>query len=117
MSSLGLRFIKSSGNPSLSAPGSFSHVGPQGPKGDNGLNGPQGAAGATGVSGSQGAIGATGTQGLNGPQGTVGKGFVIFSTVPSYSELCSSNPSNSNIGEFVLITGGDLFIYMGTGLG
>ena len=73
--------------------------------------------GMTGATGPRGIVGALGATGAVGPQGDTGKGFQIFSSVNSYNQLCSSNPSDSNIGEFVLITGGELFLYMGTGLG
>jgi len=55
--------------------------------------------------------------GIFGSQGPQGKGFIIFTSVSNFNNLCSSNPTSSNIGEFVLITGGDLYLYAGTGLG
>ena len=89
-------------------------VGLQGYQGDIGI---QGAQGDIGYQGLQGDIGPQGYQGLQGDKGDTGQGFVIFSTVNNFSELCSTNPTISNIGEFVLITGGELFVYAGTGMG
>jgi len=92
----------------------FGSTGPQGPMGSAGLigqTGPQGLIGEIGL------IGPTGAIGPQGSVGVTGKGFVIFSSVSSFSQLCSTNPTGSNIGEFVLITGGDLYVYAGSGLG
>ncbi len=67
--------------------------------------------GPTGPEGNQGSQGNTGSQGPQGP------GFVIFGTVNSFNDLCSLNPTNENIGQFALITGGDLFLFAGNGAG
>ena len=97
--------------------------GPQGdigPTGADGVQGPQGdigPTGADGVQGPQGDIGPTGANGVQGPQGSIGQGFRIFATTDSFNNLCSTNPTGSNIGEFVLITGGALYLYAGSGIG
>src|SRR5262249_35633060 len=47
-------------------------TGPQGPKGDTGVQGPAGLQGSTGNQGPQGPAGPTGPKGEEGPQGAVG---------------------------------------------
>ena len=105
-----IRFIPSSTGPSGSTVGIglSSIVGPTGPVG------PQGFQGLIGPTGVQGNIGPTGDI---GPQGSIGQGFRIFATTNSFNNLCSTNPTGSNIGEFVLITGGALYLYAGSGVG
>ena len=53
---------------------------------------------------------------MKGDNGNNGKGFVIFSSVDNYNQL-PSTASEDNIGQFVLVRGGDLFLYMGSGTG
>jgi hypothetical protein len=86
------------------------------------ITGPNGFQGEIGEQGFQGVVGPQGVQGINGYQGKygfqgykgdVGKGFVIFSSVDNFSDLVSLSVSSNNIGEFVLIKGGELFIYNG----
>jgi hypothetical protein len=52
-----------------------------------------------------------------GLKGDTGQGFKVFASSNSYTGLNDLSPTGGNIGEFVLITGGDLFVYMGTGVG
>ncbi len=59
----------------------------------------------------------TNIYGPTGPKGDAGMGFYIFATSPSYTGLNNIIATGGNVGEFVLITGGDLFVYMGTGSG
>ena len=54
---------------------------------------------------------------LTGPKGDTGQGFRVFATTSSYTGLYNIIATGGNMGEFVLITGGDLFVYMGTGIG
>ena len=82
----------------------------------NAITGPNGFQGEIGVQGFQGVFGPQGFQGINGFQGykgDVGKGFIIFSSVDNFSDLVSLSVYPNNIGEFVLIKGGELFIYNG----
>ena len=74
----------------------------------NGLQGFQGARGSDGI---------IGVNGVQGPQGIVGKGFVIFAHVNSFNDIGSVSVSNSNVGEFVLVKGGDLYVYYGNNAG
>ncbi len=95
-------------------------LGLQGPVGDPGPIGFQGVQGYQGLFGPTGYIGVQGLQGVQGYQGLkgdVGQGFVIFATSPSYTGLNNVIATGGNVGEFVLITGGDLFVYSGTGAG
>jgi hypothetical protein len=55
--------------------------------------------------------------GPTGPKGDTGKGFTVFATTTTYSGLNSIIATGGNVGEFVIVTGGDLFLYMGTGSG
>ena len=89
-----------------------------GTRGPTGWTGPTGETGPTGDVGPTGSTGATGLgeTGPTGIQGPVGKGFQIFASVPTYADLPTS-PTGGQVGEFVLVTGGDLFLYSGTGLG
>jgi len=64
--------------------------------------------------GAQGDIGPTGADGSQGP---IGQGFRIFATTDNFNSLCSTNPTGSNVGEFVLVTGGALYLYAGSGIG
>jgi hypothetical protein len=105
--------------------GPTGYTGYQGPIGFQGsvgagVQGPQGVIGANGIQGFQGARGSDGiigVDGVQGPQGIVGKGFVIFAHVNSFNDIGSVSVSNSNIGEFVLVKGGDLYVYYGNNAG
>jgi hypothetical protein len=113
-------------------------AGVQGPTGSIGLTGLQGATGSVGLQGLQGSTGSIGYQGLQGPtgskgndgltglqgatgsigpQGGAGMGFVVFANTTSYTGLSDLSPTGGNIGQFVLVLGGDLFVYAGTGSG
>ena len=99
--------------------GPTGYTGYQGPIGFQGavgagVQGPKGEQGLQGVRGTDGIIGVNGVQ---GSQGIIGKGFVIFANVNSFIDISSVSPSNSNIGEFVLVKGGDLYIYNGNNMG
>jgi hypothetical protein len=99
--------------------GPTGYTGYQGPIGFQGsvgagVQGPKGEQGFQGVRGTDGIIGVNGVQ---GPQGIVGKGFVIFAHVNSFNDIGSVSVSNSNIGEFVLVKGGDLYVYYGNNAG
>jgi hypothetical protein len=100
-------------------------VGPTGPS-NPGVQGLVGATGATGLQGLQGLVGATGASGLQGlfgstgsigPQGGAGMGFVVFANTTSYTGLNTVIATGGNVGQFVLVLGGDLFVYAGTGSG
>ena len=94
-----------------------------GSTGINGLQGPQGLQGIAGATGSvgpqglQGYQGNMGTTGSIGPQGGAGMGFVVFANTTSYTGLNTVQATGGNIGQFVLVLGGDLFVYAGTGSG
>ena len=53
--------------------------------------------------------------GPTGPTGPSGKGFVVFATLDASMNLPTLSPTLSNVGEFVLIRGGDLYVYQGSG--
>jgi len=55
------------------------------------------------------------TDSITGPTGSPGKGFRIFTTSTSLDEL--PNGDINNIGEFALITGGEMYVYLGENLG
>jgi hypothetical protein len=139
----GIKFIPSliNGTSSVGV-GLSSIVGPTGPagafggpqgysglQGNQGINGTQGnigyqgligPTGIIGTQGSQGIVGTQGSQGIigtQGSQGIVGMGFTVFASVNSYSDLNTVMATGGNIGQFVLILGGDLFVYSGTGAG
>ena len=80
-----------------------------------------GSVGATGPTGAQGIKGNTGASstvaGPTGAQGPRGQGFVIFATSDSFAGMNAISPTGSNIGEFVMILGGQLYVYSGTGAG
>jgi hypothetical protein len=85
-------------------------VGPIGPAGGpTGPSGATGTQGATGVQGERGFIGFMGATGLTGATGPVGKGFRVFSLVNSSNELPIA--TDERIGEFVLVVGGELYVY------
>ena len=114
----------------------ISITGPQGLPGADGISitGPQGGAGADGARGIQGLPGAdgvsiTGPQGVAGPAGSAGvaglkgdtgltgitgKGFTIYATYSSETLLVADD---LHIGEFVLITGGMLYLNKGISQG
>ena len=115
---VGFRFINTNSSVTQKVGvGLSSIVGPSGPQGWQGTIGYQGFQGISGFSTNTGAQGWQGSQGQVGPQGIIGQGFRIFATVSTFNDLCSTNPTGSNIGEFVLITGGELYVYAGTGFG
>lgn len=98
--------------------GSTGEQGLTGSTGINGLDGAtgeQGPTGATGVNGLDGATGLTGSTGETGLTGPTGLGFIIFATANSVGELPAGNASN--LGEFALVKGGELYVYMGSELG
>ncbi len=106
--------------------GSTGAIGLQGLIGSTGAIGLQGLVGSTGAIGLQGLVGSTGAIGLQGligstgsigPQGSVGMGFVVFANTTSYAGLNTVIATGGNIGQFVLVLGGDLFVYAGTGSG
>ncbi|NBX85101.1 MAG: hypothetical protein EBQ95_05780, partial [Gammaproteobacteria bacterium] len=88
-------------------------VGATGPPGEIGPIGPRGI----GIQGSTGTTGEYGPTGHRGPTGSPGKGFKIFANLEGSSPAdftgISPPPSDENIGEFVLIRGGDLYMYAG----
>jgi hypothetical protein len=92
-------------------------VGATGPPGEQGPIGPKG----TGIVGSTGNTGPLGPTGLTGSVGPPGKGFKIFANLEGSSTAdfnsISPPPSDSNIGEFLLVRGGDLYMYAGTNNG
>ncbi len=93
-------------------------IGPTGPAGAfGGPQGLQGISGTNGVQGFQGIAGTIGIDGVQGLKGDTGEGFKVFATSYSYTGLNSIIATGGNVGEFVLITGGDLFVYSGTGAG
>ncbi len=98
------------------AVGVSSIVGPTGPKGELGLQGLFGT-GSQGPQGFNGAVGGAGPIGPQGYQGDTGLGFKVFTSVNSYSELNTVIATGGNVGQFVLVLGGDLFVYSGTGAG
>jgi len=131
-----IKFLSSNSTPgSRVGVGISSIVGPTGPAGAFG--GPQGNQGISGLQGSQGLIGfqglvgtgAIGSQGFQGNQGfrgfqgnqglkgDVGQGFVVFANANSYTGLNNVIATGGNLGQFVLVLGGDLFVYSGTGAG
>ena len=95
-------------------------IGATGPQGDIGPIGPRGI-GIGGSTGSTGQIGPTGLAGSVGSVGPPGKGFKIFAhlegSATSDFNSISPAPSDTNIGEFVLVLGGDLYVYMGSANG
>ncbi len=97
--------------------GNQGNQGTQGTQGNQGFQGNQGNQGSQGNQGFQGNQGNQGYQGNQGNQGLVGQGFKVFATTPSYTGLNTIIATGGNIGEFVLVTGGDLFVYSGTGAG
>jgi hypothetical protein len=95
-------------------------VGPTGSPGTIGINGVQGSQGTTGAPGnigSQGLQGLMGSTGSIGYQGGAGMGFIVFANTNSYTGLNTIIATGGNIGQFVLVLGGDLFVYAGTGSG
>jgi hypothetical protein len=105
--------------------GSTGATGATGAAGVDGSTGATGATGAAGVDGSTGATGATGAAGVDGstgatgatgPKGDTGLGFSVFTTGDTLADL-NPTPSISNIGQFGLVKGGELYVYMGTGEG
>jgi hypothetical protein len=68
-----------------------------------------------GARGPRGPRGQKGDKGDRGNSGEKGKGFKVFKTAPSLDQLEAG--TDDNIGEFVLIRGGDLYLWMGTGMG
>jgi hypothetical protein len=83
-----------------------------GSTGSTGLTGEQGSTGATGLKGEQGSTGSTG---LTGPTGPSGMSFIVFATANSAAELPAGN--STNIGQFGLVYGGALYVYLGEGNG
>jgi hypothetical protein len=73
----------------------------------NGISYPHGVTGPQGDS-------IIGPQGLQGPQG---QGFMVFAAIGSENELDTLNFTQSNIGQFVLQTGGRLYVCLGSFLG
>jgi hypothetical protein len=61
------------------------------------------------------AVNAVAVQGSAGERGATGQGFRIFTTGTSLSNLSSGGTSNA--GEFGLVRGGDLYVWMGSNLG
>jgi microcystin-dependent protein len=92
-------------------------TGHTGPQGHTGHTGPQGHTGHTGPQGHTGHTGPQGHTGHTGPTGISGKGFTIFSTVESYEDLLKLKPEMNNIGEFILVKGGELYVYLGENKG
>jgi len=93
------------------------NIGSDGPTGPQGFDGPQGLVGPQGDIGPTGPLGFIGPQGFLGPQGADGQGFKVFGTANSFNDLCNTNPTGSNVGEFVLVLGGSLYVYAGSGMG
>ena len=97
--------------------GATGQAGEQGSTGATGAKGDQGSTGATGQSGEQGSTGATGVkgdQGLTGLTGPSGMGFSVFATGTSLDSLNHPGVSPLNIGQFAILTGGQMYVYMGT---
>ena len=61
------------------------------------------------------AVNAVALQGAQGEKGPTGQGFRIFTTANTLSTLSSGGSSNA--GEFGLVKGGDLYVWMGSNLG
>lgn len=58
----------------------------------------------------------TGSTGPTGPKGDTGKGFAIFAQVDTFADL-PTGPTGGQVGEFVLVKGGEIYLYSGTGAG
>jgi hypothetical protein len=98
--------------------GATGATGEQGSTGATGQAGEQGSTGATGELGSTGAtgeVGPTGSTGATGPKGDTGLGFSVFTTGDTLGDL--SLGTNANIGQFGLVKGGEMYVYMGAGAG
>ena len=85
-------------------------TGTVGSTGATGVIGLTGSTGATGV-GEQGSTGATGNTGLTGPTGPSGMAFTVFASVETVNDLPVGVVEN--IGQFALVKGGALYVYMG----
>ena len=94
---------------SIGSTGPEGIAGPRGPRGTGGDIGQQGATGSDGSTGSTGSIGPIG---YTGPSG---KGFVVFAHLDSTAQFITMSPppTSDNIGEFVIIKVGDLYVYVG----
>jgi hypothetical protein len=102
------------------ATGATGSAGIDGATGATGSAGIDGATGATGI-GIDGATGATGEQGATGAKGDLGAtgqtglGFSVFTSGDTLADLAAGTVSN--IGQFGLVKGGELYVYMGAGAG
>jgi hypothetical protein len=105
------------------ATGATGSAGIDGATGASGTAGADGATGATGAAGADGATGATGTgeqgaTGAKGDQGATGEtglGFSVFTSGDVLADLAAG--TNANIGQFGLVKGGELYVYMGVAAG
>jgi hypothetical protein len=99
--------------------GSTGATGEAGVHGSTGATGEQGSTGPSGAQGSTGATGERGSTGLSGEKGATGEtglGFSVFTSGDTLAEL-SNTGTSQNIGQFGLVKGGELYVYMGSGLG
>jgi collagen type I/II/III/V/XI/XXIV/XXVII alpha len=96
--------------------GEAGQAGEQGATGETGTQGSTGPSGAQGSTGPSGEKGSTGTAGEKGSTGETGLGFSVFTSADTLAEL-SNTGTSQNIGQFGLVKGGELYVYMGAGLG
>ena len=99
------------------ATGLIGSTGEVGATGETGLTGATGEVGSTGLTGATGigVSGSTGATGEVGPSGPSGMGFSVFATAANVESLPAGTAQN--IGQFAILTGGAMYVYMGAGLG
>ena len=100
------------------ATGSAGIDGATGASGSAGIDGATGATGSAGIDGATGATGPSGSagnDGATGATGETGRGFSVFTTGDTLADLAAGTVEN--LGQFGLVKGGELYVYMGAAQG